>query len=105
MPLINLHKLYSIATPKYPRLLFQENYVFIVALTPDLLSVCFYNEIDLLHHSSTIQLLLFPKYIKRLYLSSKALLPCGESSSAIWRMCGVNSYMVGMEINTSGETR
>jgi hypothetical protein len=69
---IILHKLYSTATPEYPRLLLQENYVFIVALAPDLLRVCFYDETDFVHQSSTFQLLLFPKHIKRLYLSSKA---------------------------------
>ena len=98
---IILHKLYSTATSEYLRVLLQENYVFIVTLAPDVLRVYFYDETDFLYYSSTFQLLLFPKHIKRLYLSSKASLPCGRLSSAMWRLCRANSSMVAMEINTS----
>jgi hypothetical protein len=34
--LIFFYKLYSVATPRYPKLLLLENYIYIVALTPDL---------------------------------------------------------------------
>ena len=70
--LIFLHKSYSTATPEHPRPLDLENYVHAVALTPDLQRDCFYSETESLYHSSTIKLLLFPKHIKGLYLSSKA---------------------------------
>ena len=61
-----LHRSYSAATPEYPRPLLQENYVCIATLAPDLQSVCFYYETDFLHHSSSIELLLFPKHINKL---------------------------------------
>jgi hypothetical protein len=78
------HKSYSTATPEHPRLLLQENYVCIATLTPNLQRVCFYYETDLLHYSSTIKLLLFPKHIKRLYLSSNVSHHAGDRH----RPCG-----------------
>jgi hypothetical protein len=98
---IFLHKSYSTATPKHPSPLLPENYICIVALTPNLQRVCFHSETDFLHHSSIMKLLLFPKHINGLYLSSKASLLCGRSSSAMWLLQSANSCMVAMQINTS----
>jgi hypothetical protein len=54
------YKLYSVATPGYPKLLSLENHVRIIALTPDLQRVSFYSLIDFLHHSSTTELIPSP---------------------------------------------
>lgn len=46
------------ATPEHSEPLPLENYVRIVALTPNLQRVFFYSATEFLHHSSTIELLL-----------------------------------------------
>jgi hypothetical protein len=48
------YKLYSVATPRHPKLLLLENHVRIIALTPDLQRVSFYSVIGFLYHSSTV---------------------------------------------------
>jgi hypothetical protein len=62
---IFLYKLCSIATPKHSEPLLPENYVRIVALSPDLWTVSIYSATEFLHHSSTIELLSLLKLIKR----------------------------------------
>jgi hypothetical protein len=57
--------LYSIATPEHPNCLRLKNYVRVVALTPDLQSVSFYNAIDFLSYSCTTELVPPLKPIKR----------------------------------------
>jgi hypothetical protein len=101
---IILHKSYSAATPDHPRLLFQENYVCIVAVTPDLQRACCHCETEFFHHSSTIKLLIFQKNIKGLCLSFNVSQPSKISSSALWRLCGANSWMVATEINTLNQS-
>jgi hypothetical protein len=64
---------------------------------------CFYRETEFLHHSSTLELSLFPKHIKGLYPRFNVSQPSGRSSSALWRLCGANSCVVTMEINTSSK--
>jgi hypothetical protein len=51
IPPIIFYILYSVATPRHPEPLLLENYVRIVALTPDLQRVSFYSVIDFLYHS------------------------------------------------------
>jgi hypothetical protein len=77
------YKLYSVATPKHLEPLPLENHVRIVALTPDLQRVSFYNIIDLLYHSSTTELILSRTLIKRSYPSSEALLLYRKSLLAL----------------------
>jgi hypothetical protein len=52
------YKLYSVATPGYPKPLLLENHVRIIALTPNLQKVSFYSIIDFLYYNSTTELLL-----------------------------------------------
>jgi hypothetical protein len=60
IPPIMLYKLYSVATPGHPKPLLLEYYVVIIAFTPDLERVLFYSVTELLHHSSTTELILHP---------------------------------------------
>ena len=101
---IYLHKSYSVATPEHSELLPPENFVCIVALTPDLRRVSFYSAIEFLYYSSTIELILSLMHIKGSYLSFKASLPCGKSLSALWLLWRANSSMVAMGIVTSSAT-
>jgi hypothetical protein len=55
---IIFYKLCSVATLGHPKLLLLENYILIVALTPNLQRVSFYSVIEFLHHSSTTKLIL-----------------------------------------------
>jgi hypothetical protein len=61
------YKLYSVATLGHPDPLLLENYIRIIALTPDLQRVSFCNIIGLLHHSSTTKLITSLILIKELY--------------------------------------
>jgi len=56
--------------------------------------------IDFLYHSSSTKLILSLILIKEPYLSSKALLRCRESSSALWLLCRVNLGKVATWIST-----
>jgi hypothetical protein len=60
------YKLYSVATAGHPEPFSLENHVRIIALTPDLQRVSFYNIIGFLHHSSTTKLITSPILIKEL---------------------------------------
>jgi hypothetical protein len=60
------YKLYSVASPGHPKPLLLENHVRIIALTPDLQRVSFYNIIGCLYHSSTTELITSPILIKKL---------------------------------------
>jgi hypothetical protein len=60
-----LYKPCSVATPEHSEPLPPENYVRIVALSPDLWTVSIYSATEFLHHSSTIELLSLLKLIKR----------------------------------------
>ena len=60
------------ATPGHLEPFLLENYSRIIAFTPDLQRVSFYNIIDFLYHSSTTELLLPLILIKGSYPSSKA---------------------------------
>ena len=71
--LIIFYKLYSIATPRYPKPLLLENHVGIVALMPSLQRVSFYNITKFLYHSLTTELILSLILIKGSYPSFKAL--------------------------------
>lgn len=73
---IFLYKSYSIATLKHSEPLLLENYIYIVALTPNLQKVSVYRSTEFLHHSSTTELLLLLILIKGSYLSFKASLLC-----------------------------
>jgi hypothetical protein len=64
--LIFSYKLYSIATPRHPKPFSLENHIYIIALTPDLQRVSFYNIIGFLHHSFTTKLITFLILIKEL---------------------------------------
>jgi hypothetical protein len=64
--LIFSYKLYSVATPGHPEPLSLENHVRIIALTPDLQRVSFYNIISFLHHSSITEFIISPIFIKDL---------------------------------------
>jgi hypothetical protein len=55
-----------VATPGHPELLLLKNHVHIIALTPDLQRVSFYNIIGFLYHSSTTELITSPILIKEL---------------------------------------
>ena len=57
-------KLYSVATPGYPKPLLLENHVRIVTLTPDLQRVSFYSVIDFLYHSFHYQVYTIPDTYK-----------------------------------------
>jgi hypothetical protein len=94
------YKLYSMATPRHPEPLLLENHVCIIALTPDLQRVSFYSLIDFFYYSSTTELIPSSILIKESYLSSKALLQCRESSSALWLLWCVNLDKVAMQIST-----
>jgi len=52
------YKLCSVATPGHPEPFLLENHSRIVALTPDLQRVSFYSVTDVLHYSSTTELIL-----------------------------------------------
>src|SRR5579862_3434981 len=84
------YKLYSVATPGRPEPLLVENYVRIIALTPDLQRVFFYSITDFLHHSSTTELIPPQILIKEPNSSSKALLRYKKSSLALWLLWHVN---------------
>jgi hypothetical protein len=92
---------YSMATPEHSKPLLLENMFCMVGLRTDLRRVSFYSTIKFLYHSSTIELLLSLIHIEGSYLSSKALLPCGRSSLALWLVWRANSWKVATEINTS----
>jgi len=62
--LIIFYKLYSVATPRYPKLLLLENHIRIVALTPNLQRVSFYSVIDFLYHSSHYRAYTIPNIYK-----------------------------------------
>jgi hypothetical protein len=64
---IFFYKLYSVATPGYPKPLLLENYVRIVALTPNLWIVFVYSIIEFLYRNSAIKLLLLLILIKILF--------------------------------------
>jgi hypothetical protein len=66
------YKLYFMATPRHLKPFRLENHVRIIALTPDLQRVSFYNVIDFLDHSSTTELILSLILIKESYPSFKA---------------------------------
>jgi hypothetical protein len=76
------YKLYSVATTGHLEPLLLENHVRIVAPTPDLQRVSFYNVIDFLYHSSTTELIPSLILIKVSYPSSQALLLRRKSLSA-----------------------
>jgi hypothetical protein len=78
------YKLYSVTTPGHPKPLLLENYVCIIALTPDSQRVSFYNVTDFLYHNSTTELILSLILIKGSYPSSKASLLYRKSSLALW---------------------
>jgi hypothetical protein len=94
------YKLYSVATPGHPKPLPLENHVRIIALTPDLQSVSFYSIIDFLYYSSTIELILSLILIKESYLSSKALLQCRKSLSALWLLWRADSCKIATQVGT-----
>jgi hypothetical protein len=73
-----------VATPGHPEPLLLENHVRIVALTPDLQRVSFYNVTGFLYHSTTTELLLSLILIKGLIRALRTLLPMQVSSSALW---------------------
>ena len=81
------YKLYSVATPGHSKHLSPENYIRVIALTPDLHRVSFYSVIEFLYYNSTIELLLSLILIKRSYQSSRALLLYGKSLSALYKGC------------------
>jgi hypothetical protein len=76
--LIFSYKLYSVATLRHLEPFLLENHSRIVALTPDLQRVSFYNITDFLYYSSTTELILSLILIKRSYPSSKASPPIQE---------------------------
>jgi len=65
-----------VATPEHFEPLSLENYVRIIALTPDLRKVPLYSVTEFLPHSSIIELLSLLILMKGLYPSFKASLPC-----------------------------
>jgi hypothetical protein len=67
----------------HPEPFLLENHVRIVALMPDLQRVSFYSVTDVLHHSSTTELILSLILIKGSYPSSKASPLCRKSSLAL----------------------
>jgi hypothetical protein len=71
---IFFYRLYSVATPEYPKPLPLENYVRRVALAPDLWTVSVYTIIEFLYHSSIIELLSLLILMKMLFPSLKASL-------------------------------
>jgi hypothetical protein len=73
---IFLYKSCFVATPKNSEPLPLENYVRTVALAPDLQKVTLYSVMELLSHSSTIELLLLLILIKGSYPSFRASLLC-----------------------------
>ena len=75
MFLISLYASRFIATPKHLEPLFLKNYIYVVALVPDLQRVSFHSVIEFLYYSSTIELLLLLIPINGFYLSSAGLLP------------------------------
>jgi len=92
------YTLYSVATLRHPEPLPLENHVRIIALTPDLQGVSFYNIIDFLHHSSTTELILSLILIKGSYPSSKASLPYRKSSLALWLLWRINSGLESKQL-------
>ena len=74
--LISLYMSHFIATPKYLEPLLLENYIYVIALAPDLQRVSLHGVIEFLYHSSTIELLSLLILINKFYLSSTGLLPC-----------------------------
>lgn len=89
------------ATPGHPKALLFKNYIYVVALAPDLYRVSSCSETEFLYYSSTTNLLFSLIYIKGSYLRSGTLLQHGKSSSALWRLWRANSYKIAMRIGTS----
>jgi hypothetical protein len=58
------------ATPGHPKPFPLENHIYIIAFTPDLQRVSFYNVTDFLYHNSTTKLLPSLILVKRSYLTS-----------------------------------
>jgi hypothetical protein len=81
---IIFYKLCSIATPRHLKPLLLENHTYIVALTPNLQRVSFYNIIEFLYYSSTTELILSLILIKGSYPSSKASPLYRKSLLALW---------------------
>jgi hypothetical protein len=95
------YKLYSVATPGYPKSLLLENHVRIVTLTPDLQRVSFYSVTGFLYYSFTTELILSRILIRGSYLSSKALLLYRKLLSALWLLWHADSYKIAMRVSTS----
>jgi hypothetical protein len=102
--LIFSYKLYSVAIPEYPKLLLLENHVRIIALTPNLQRVSYYNIIDFLYYNSTTELISSLILIKKSYPSSKALLQYRESSLALWLLWRADSYKIATRVGTSDQS-
>jgi hypothetical protein len=62
--LIYFYEFIPVATPGHPEPLLLENHGYIIALTPDLQRVSYYNITDFLYHSSTTELLLSLTLVK-----------------------------------------
>ena len=73
LPLIFIYKSYSVTTPKHSKPLLLENYVYIVALAPDLRKVSVYCGTEFLYYSFTTKPFLLLILIKGSYPSFRGL--------------------------------
>jgi hypothetical protein len=78
-----------------------ENYVRIVALAPKLQKVSVYGTTEIVHHSSTIELLSLLILRKGLYPSFKAYYQAWKSSLAVWLPWHANLCKVATLVGTS----
>jgi hypothetical protein len=98
---ISFYKLCSVATPRHPEPLLLENHVRIVALTPDLQRVSFYNVTGFLYHSTTTELLLSLILIKGLIRALRPHTYTRNPSLALWLLWCENLGKVATQISTS----
>jgi hypothetical protein len=100
---IIFYKVCFVATSRHPKPLLLENHFYIIALTPNLQRVSFYNIIVFFYYSFTTELILSLILLKESYPSSKVLLLCRKSLLALWYCGGQIQVMFATRISTSAD--
>ncbi len=98
------YKLYSVATPGYPKLLLLENHVRIIAFTPDLQRVSFSSVIGFLYYSSHHRAYTIPNTYKGVIRALRPHYDVGNRYQPWWLLWRADSCMIATRICTSDQS-